>query len=152
MARPVKYDPHTEALKIIHRYSQGEHIEHICKDPDVPSHNTFYGWLHEYPELNEAYARAGESHSHHLINQALEIVDDQPPSDDRGRTDSGYVRWLDVRARLRLSIAEKKNRRAYGQHQHVEHSGNIQSDPTDVPERPSREAWLTNPKSDEGGE
>lgn len=44
--------------KIIEVAEQGGHCAAMCKAIGVKSRDTFYRWLKEYPELNEAYEKS----------------------------------------------------------------------------------------------
>jgi hypothetical protein len=55
--RDTRYEPWM-ADKIIEVAENGGHVSAMCKAIGIRSRDTFYRWLKEYPELNEAYEKS----------------------------------------------------------------------------------------------
>lgn len=53
-AKETKYEPWM-CEKIIEVAQNGGHVAQMCAEIGIKSRDTFYRWLKEYPEFNEAY-------------------------------------------------------------------------------------------------
>lgn len=58
-----------------------------------------------------------------LFEETLDIIDERPPLDENGRTDSGFVAWQKNRAWQRMEMAKKLNPAKYGDKIGMEHTG-----------------------------
>ena len=86
----------------------------------LPPVSTFYEWLAEDPQLSEACARARKLRASHLVNEALDIVDADPPKLANGAIDGGAVRHAESRAKQRQWMASKLDRATYGEQVQVD--------------------------------
>lgn len=70
---PVKYSFEVaEALLIA--IAEGKTLVEIANDPEMPSRNTIYRWLTQYPKFFDAYERAKEVSAQSLEDEALIIA------------------------------------------------------------------------------
>jgi hypothetical protein len=76
---------------------------------------TFYAYKARSPELGESYARAKAEGVEGVVDDAMRIADDPDIKADDKR----------VRVDLRKWYASKLASKVYGEHLHLEHSGNI---------------------------
>lgn len=136
--------------KCFEHVARGAHMSEVEKLEGYPSVTTFWRWMDEVEGAREAYARACEKSADALMDRALDIIDERPPSDDKGRTDSGYVRWQDVRARFRAYLAEKRNPKRYSEKVQMHLDAQVtQQEVTDRPPNEDREAWMERAKERE---
>lgn len=105
MPRP---DGYTEAMAaiLIERIREGESLQKICGDPDMPNRGTVYEWLEGRQDFADRYARAREQQAHALADLAINMahkVDRENSSADKVRLDA--IRW----------VTGKLNPKAYGE-------------------------------------
>lgn len=98
------------------RVMDGEHITHILREEGMPSTLTFYNWLNHEPELKRMYQEAMEIKVHHLAEEAMIIADKAGAKDN--------MRKVELQQKARWFLAEKLNRKMYGDHRNV----NVQVD------------------------
>lgn len=84
-----------------------------CKVAGVPI-STFMGWLDENKILAEQYTRARTLYPDNLIEEAMELADEDVPTDDRGRTDAGLVQKRREQINLRKWIAARMKPKKWG--------------------------------------
>lgn len=72
--RPTKY---TEALadKICERVAEGESLNAICKEPEMPARLTIYRWFREYESFSNNYARAREDQADFYADEIIALAD-----------------------------------------------------------------------------
>lgn len=76
-------------------------------------------------DFAERVARARERGEEVLFEQNMDIVDEDPPRDNNGRVDSGYVAWQKNRIWTRLEMLKRMNPRKYGEKLDLNHAGGI---------------------------
>ena len=110
--RPTKY---TDALadEICRRIAEGEMLLQIVRDKHMPERSTIYGWIEQYEDSSDNYARACEISADALVEKGLEILDGSSP--DCAQMDKN-------RAEYRKWLAGKRNAR-YGERKSVELTG-----------------------------
>lgn len=65
------------AASIMERLADGESLRSICRDPNMPSRPTVYGWVLENKDsFADQYARAREMQAHALSDDIIAISDD----------------------------------------------------------------------------
>lgn len=118
------------AATICRRLAEGESLNKIVKDPDMPSTQTVYQWLFKYPEFHEKYVRAREDQADTYADQIVAIADEQPElieiKDKEGnvvdhKLDSAYVSWQKNRIDARKWTASKLKPKKYSDK--IVHSG-----------------------------
>ena len=119
LGRPSSYNER-QADIILARLSNGESLDMICQDKDMPAESTVFLWLQKEPSFSERYARAREAQAHVLFDQCLAIADDT--SKDLIVTEDGDVTANPsavARAKLqietRFRMAGKLSPKVYGE-------------------------------------
>lgn len=105
--------------------SEGKTLRDFCRQPQMPSHRTIYDWLEDDEEFALRFARAREAGHDVIADECFQIADEMPPTDENGRTDSGFVAWQKNRIWTRTQLLAKWNPKKYGEKVGVEHSGNV---------------------------
>jgi transposase-like protein len=117
MGRPTNY---TKELgdEICARIAEDEGVAAICRDERMPSRVTIYRWLREHSEFSDNYAHARLDQGHTAADEMRET---------RRKVESGV---LDPAAARVITDALKweagrRNPKAYGDKQTLEHSGTV---------------------------
>ena len=117
MGRPSKYSDHL-AQVICLRIAEGESLNKICKDDEMPERVTIYRWLLEKEDFCNNYARAREDQAETHADAIVEIADQLPyqitDKDGNVRIDSAYVQWQRNRIDARKWVASKLKATKYG--------------------------------------
>ena len=71
----------------------GETLNKIIANPEMPSRQTFYGWLANNETLRYQYARAREEQQDFYADQIIEIADNELIPPDRARIMGEARRW-----------------------------------------------------------
>lgn len=114
MAAPIPdaiREQHIET--IIEKVSEGMPLTQACKMVGIGV-RTFHEWRERDPELSARMARAREYGFDEIAVNAMEIVDEIPPSGEKGY-DSAAVAWAKNRAWVRLQLLAKWDPRRYGE-------------------------------------
>lgn len=133
MGRPSLYTPEVAAL-ICERLSQGEALATICEDEGMPAASTVRSWIRD--DLNGFAALSTRAYSlgyDALAEQCLVIADDARNDwmERRGQEDAGWVsngeniQRSRLRIDTRLRLLGKWDKKRYGDHQQIEHSGAV---------------------------
>lgn len=61
------------ATKLLTRYSNGDSLTRICKDPDMPNRVTVWRWVRDNEEFAANFARARESNADSIEDGMAEI-------------------------------------------------------------------------------
>jgi len=93
MARPTVYSEEIAAT-ICDRIAQGEALNAICREPDMPTKLTMYRWLDQSAELQNRYVRATELRVDHWSEDILAIADDENIGADSRRLRVDTRKWL----------------------------------------------------------
>jgi hypothetical protein len=72
------------AFKICDRYGNGEYLEEILAQPDMPEAATFFHWVAEHPELNQQFSAKGKLRKI-LAEQAFELKEKEKRSQAKYR-------------------------------------------------------------------
>jgi len=117
MGRPSKYSDHL-AQVICLRIAEGESLNKICKDDEMPERVTIYRWLLEKEDFCNNYARAREDQAETHADAIVDIADQLPyqitDKDGNVRIDSAYVQWQRNRIDARKWVASKLKATKYG--------------------------------------
>jgi len=111
--------------EIIAWISSGKFLTEYCRLDATPGRTTIYQWMDEDPVFAEQVAHARTRGEEVLFEQNMSIVDEPPPTDMNGRTDSGYVAWQKNRVWARMEMLKRMNPRKYGDKLGVEHEGGV---------------------------
>ena len=96
-----------------------------CRLDGKPSRATIYNWMDDDPEFAGQIAHARARGEEVLFEQNMAIVDEPPPTDMNGRTDSGYVAWQKNRVWARLEMLKRMNPAKYGDKVNLNHEGGV---------------------------
>lgn len=105
--------------------SQGKTLSTFCKLDGKPGVNTVYDWMAEDEAIAGCIARARETGHDVIADDCIRIADEMPPSDENGKTDSGFVAWQKNRIWTRTQLLAKWNPRRYGDKVGVDLSGSV---------------------------
>lgn len=93
MTRPTTFTEEVATL-ILDRIAQGEALNAICREPDMPTKLTIYRWLDQSAELQNRYVRATELRVDHWSEDILTIADDEKIGADSRRLRVDTRKWL----------------------------------------------------------
>lgn len=122
MSRPTVLTPEIAAA-VCEKLAEVGSLRRVCREPDMPLERTVRRWYTENDEFASAYARAKEAGIDALVDESLDIVDEPPPVNNLGSTDSGHVAWAKTRSEYRRWLAERMMPKKYGASQKLEHTG-----------------------------
>ena len=88
----------------------------------MPSRQTLYNWLTQYPEFLSKYTRALPLRRMTILNEALEIVDSIPASASSNAISRARVR-ADIRLRVSDRMEGKQPKAPLGTQTHEQPSG-----------------------------
>lgn len=117
---------------ICNRLEDGESLRSILKEKDMPSSQTFYGWLEDSKEKSKQYARAKELYAESVFEDIVLISDgtgDDVLIDEDGKENINHS--IIQRDRLRIDARKwhlsKLNPKKYGDKLETEnnHTGEI---------------------------
>jgi hypothetical protein len=124
MGRPSIFTQQVAAA-ICTRLASGESLRAICRDADMPDRQSVANWLTQDEQFFGQYTRARDLGLDDMADDVLEIADKDPGITDMGATDSGMVAALRLRFDARRWYLSKLAPKKYGDKQHIEHSGSI---------------------------
>jgi hypothetical protein len=111
------------------RIAEGESLNKICKDAEMPDKATVFRWLVSDQVFCDKYARARELQAETQFDELIDIVD-QPPelSYVTGKDgevievkfDSSYVAWMKLRVDTRKWTAARMAPKKYGEQKQTE--------------------------------
>lgn len=110
----VKYKPEDHMTKICDWLSDGKTLRDYCRQKGTPSFQIVYEWLEKDRVFSERFARSRETGHDVIAQECLQIADERPPVDDKGKTDSGYVSWQKNRIWTRTQLLSKWSPKKYG--------------------------------------
>jgi hypothetical protein len=102
--RPSDYTPEVAEL-ICQRLLEGESLNMIVKDENMPGNGTVFRWLAQHEEFREKYARAREAQMDAMAEEILNIADDGEPE---------QANWLKLRVDTRKWLMSKLAPKKYG--------------------------------------
>jgi hypothetical protein len=79
------------ALKLCERLAGGESLLKICATEGMPARSTIYSWLKANSSFQVMYLAAREEHADSEFERLDQLVNETPPTDDKGRIDMGWV-------------------------------------------------------------
>lgn len=112
------------------RVSEGESMQKICKEPDMPSVGTFLRWCHDDAEIGQMYIVALRLRA---AGHAEELLIDLQKLDKC--TEAHEVQALKVKINTRQWIMSRLLPKQYGDHQIIEHTGEVKLDEKQIDAR-----------------
>jgi len=94
----------------------GVPLRELCRQEGMPNWRTVYLWTETDADLAAQVARARDTGTDAIAEQALELVDMEPARVD-GRIDPGFVQWKRAQVDTRLKLLACWNPKKYGQKQ-----------------------------------
>ena len=119
IGRPSIATPALKA-KILDLIVAGQSLNKILKIDGFPNYVTVMRWLEADEEFRNKYARAREDQADTLADELMAIVDEQPPTDEHGKSDSAWVAWQRNRIDARKWVASKLKPKKYGERQQID--------------------------------
>jgi hypothetical protein len=104
---------------ILAQVTRGDSVSQSLRDHQV-AWGTFWDAVGRSPALGERYTRARAAQLEVNASRLDEICDEEPPLDDRGRIDSGWVSWQKNRIDTRKWLLSKLVPKKYGDRLGVE--------------------------------
>ena len=95
--------------------ADGMTLTAFCSEPDRPERRSIVRHVKNHPELAERFTAAREMGFDALAEEALELLDEDIPVDDKGRTDTGLVQQRKAQADARLRLLSKWCTARYGE-------------------------------------
>lgn len=123
MGRPSDYNEETAAA-ICTRLANGESLNAMCRDDEMPGISTVYRWLFANEKFRDMYARAREDQADTLADEIIDISDDarndwmkrNHGEDDPGWVVNGeHIQRSRLRVEARKWVAAKLKPRKYGE-------------------------------------
>lgn len=121
---------------ICDRVADGEHIKHICKEPDMPSFVTFWNWCQRDPELQALYDRAMQAKLEGMSEELLTIGDDSTNdyvtrlnfkgAQEERVVDAEHINRSRLRIETRKWLLEKRFSRIYGDKMDLNVKGSLE--------------------------
>lgn len=125
MSGKPKYDRTKMVAEICEWLSQGKTLAAFCRQEGKVGVTTVYDWMAEDEAIAENIARARDTGHDVMADDCVRIADEMPPTDENGRTDSGFVAWQKNRIWTRTQLLAKWNPKKYGDKVDVKHSGSV---------------------------
>lgn len=125
MGRKPTYDRSVLVPEICAWLSQGKTMAAFCRQEGKPDVVTVHRWVTEDEEIAKSIAHARDLGHDVMADDCVRIADEFPPTDENGRTDSGFVAWQKNRIWTRTQLLAKWNPKKYGDKVDVKHSGTV---------------------------
>jgi hypothetical protein len=144
------------ASLICERLENGDSLNNICQDENMPSEACVRRWaMEDYQGFSAKYARARELGYLKIADEMLEIADDarndwmdkQVRGDTIRVVDEECVKRSQLRVETRKWLLSKMLPKVYGDKLQTEHSGSVAvTDTVDRPPDETREEWIARRK------
>jgi len=118
-------DKHEIQGTLLERISNGESVNSICKDPDMPTRGMVYDWSYDdRSSFGDKFARALENRAHCLLDDCIDIADNIDFSEPDAAILSARINHAKMRIDARLRVIGKMSPNRYGDKvQHVGANG-----------------------------
>lgn len=125
--RPVKYTKKVFDV-LCKRISNGESLNKITKDKDMPDKETFYRWIRLHEDLSTQYTLAKQDRADTYADEIVDIADNKGQDkyideDGNEKFDNEHINRTRLRIDARKWIASKLHPRNYGEWQKIDISG-----------------------------
>lgn len=110
--------------RVCDRLADGESLRKACREEGVKC-PTFLLWVEENEDIAEQYARARATGAEVEFERLREIVEEEPPTDMQGKTDSGWVAWKRMQVDTFKWQLSKKRPERYGDRIEQHHTGSV---------------------------
>jgi hypothetical protein len=116
--RPTKRTPAVEK-RIIDGLCDGTPLRELCRQEGMPNWRTVYLWQERDADFAAQVARARDTGTDAIAEQALDLIDTEPVRVE-GKIDPGYVQWKRAQVDTRLKLLACWNPKKYGSKQTVD--------------------------------
>jgi len=118
-------DKHEIQSVLLERISNGESVNSVCKDTDMPTRGMVYDWAYdERSSFGDRFARALENRAHCLLDDCIDIADEIDFSEPDPAILSARINHAKMRIDARLRVIAKMSPNRYGDKvQHVGANG-----------------------------
>lgn len=91
--RPSEYTDE-RGIELCAYLAMGQSLRTACSHEGMPSIQTVYKWMADYPEFLERYARAKEEAADAMVEEMLDIADDQEEDAASRRVRIDTRKWI----------------------------------------------------------
>jgi len=118
-------DKHEIQSVLLERVANGESVNSVCKDPDMPTRGMVYDWSYDDPSLfGNKFARALDNRAHCLLDDCIDIADNIDFNETDAAILSARINHAKMRIDARLRVIGKMSPNRYGDKvQHVGANG-----------------------------
>lgn len=110
--------------RVCERLADGQSLRRACREEGVKA-PTFLDWVEQDEDVAERYARARATGAEVEFERLREIVEEEPPTDMQGKTDSGWVAWKRMQVDTFKWQLSKKRPERYGDRIEQHHTGTV---------------------------
>lgn len=114
---------------VAQRLAEGESLREICRSPGMPSRYTVLRWAGEDAEIFNLYRTGLAMRAERYAEESVELADQA-----RGRSNE-EVQAIKLMVNTRQWVASRLLPKLYGDHQTIEHTGQVQMAPDQVDQR-----------------
>lgn len=107
------------ALLICERVSNGELATHVCIELGI-NWGSWWRFCKQDEELSSVYASSREQQCLVKVEEMLDIFDEEPPRDNFGKVDVGWVKWQRNRGEARKWYLSKMLPKLFGEKMNVD--------------------------------
>lgn len=127
----LEHDIRLETVtELCRRVAQGESLRSIERDPDMPTRGTFLRWCYEDAEFGQMYTIALRLRAAGMADEVVELADKAESC-----TEAHEVQAIKLMVNTRQWVASRLLPKQYGDHQIVEHTGEVKLDEAQVDAR-----------------
>lgn len=127
----LEHDIRLETVtELCRRVAQGESLRSIERDPDMPTRGTFLRWCYEDAEFGQMYTVALRLRAAGMADEVVELADKAESC-----TEAHEVQAIKLMVNTRQWVASRLLPKQYGDHQIVEHTGEVKLDEAQVDAR-----------------
>lgn len=123
LGRPPEPVPADFADEIIEWISAGKTLASYCRQDGKIQRRVVSDWCQKDTVFAARFARAREEGFDVLAEQVYELANEEPPRDNHGRVDSGWVQWRRNQMEYLLKLLAKWDPKRYGELQRIAHGG-----------------------------
>ena len=103
----------TVERRLIDGLCDGVPLRELCRQAGMPNWRTVYLWTETDADFAAQVARARDTGTDAIAEQALDLIDQEPARVD-GRIDPGFVQWKRAQVDTRLKLLACWNPKKYG--------------------------------------
>ena len=120
-----KYDRDQILKQAMLWVSAGKTLRDFCRQDGMPTFATVYNWLKADEKASGDFQLARDVGHDVIAEECMQIADEMPPCDDKGKMDAGFVSWQKNRIWTRTQLLSKWNPKKYGDKVNLNHEGGV---------------------------